>query len=352
MLRLQQIVAYETDLLEYPDIFEGSTVIASKVDALRRGAEAEIRRIDEMGGVLAAIDSGYLKTALVRSQADRLARINTNETIIVGRNRWAEGLPSPLLTGDDGGIFRVDPASARETVEALRATRTRRSQAGVDAALRALRDAAVAGDNLVPPSIVCAKARVSTGEWADTLRAVFGEYRPLTGVEGQRLRLEGARVDTVRARAAAWAAHHGGPPRMVVGKPGLDGHSNGSEMIAVAARHVGFEVIYGGIRCSIPEIVQSAVEEDASVLGLSVLSGAHLDIAELVLAELGRHGVREVIPVVLGGIVPDADIAALERLGVRAVFTPKDYDLMAVMDRVLDVIGAPAVEASAHAASA
>jgi len=352
MLRLQQILAYETDLLEYPDIFEGSTVVASKVQALRCGAEAEIRRIDEMGGVLAAIDSGYLKTALVRSQAERLSRINADETIVVGRNRWTEGLKSPLLTGDDGGIFRVDPASAQETVEALRATRARRGQAGVEAALRALRDAATAGTNLMPASIACAKARVTTGEWSDTLRAVFGEYRPVTGVEGQRLRLQGVRVETVRSRAAAWAVQHGNPPRIVVGKPGLDGHSNGSEMIAVAARHAGFEVIYGGIRMSIPEIVQSAVEEDASVLGLSVLSGAHLDIAALVLEELGRHGVREAIPVVLGGIVPDEDVPALERLGVRAVFTPKDYDLMAVIDRVLDVIGAPASEASTHAASA
>jgi len=352
MLRLQQIMAFETDLLEYPDVFEGSVVIASKVAALCAGAEAEIRRIDEMGGVLAAIESGYLKSALVRSQAERLARINSNETLVVGRNRWTEGLPTPLLTGDDGGIFRVDPASACETIEALRATRTRRSQSAVDQSLRALRDAAVAGDNLMPASIACARARVSTGEWADTLRQVFGEYRPVTGVDGQRLRLEGVPVDTVRARAAAWAERHGNPPRMVVGKPGLDGHSNGSEMIAVAARHAGFEVIYGGIRMSVAEIVQSAVEEDASVLGLSVLSGTHLDIAKLVLDELGRHGVRDAIPVVLGGIVPDGDIPALERLGVRAVFTPKDYDLMGVMSRVLDVIGAPAVQAPAHAASA
>ncbi|HWP67517.1 MAG TPA: protein meaA [Candidatus Limnocylindria bacterium] len=352
MLRMQQVLAYETDLLEYPDLFEGSVVVDSKVRALRAGAEAEIRRIDEMGGVLAAIESGYMKTALVRSQAERLARINAGETIVVGRNRWTEGLASPLLTGDDGGIFRIDPEAARATVEALAATRRRRSQAAVDAALRALRDAAVAGDNLMPASIACAKARVTTGEWADTLRAVFGEYRPVTGVEGQRLRLEGTRVESVRARARAWAARHGNPPRMVVGKPGLDGHSNGSEMIAVAARHAGFEVVYGGIRMSVPEIVQSAVEEDASVLGLSVLSGAHLEIAERVLDELGRQGVRDAIPVVLGGIVPDDDVPALERLGVRAVFTPKDYDLMAVIDRVLDVIGAPAAETGAHAASA
>ena len=352
MLRLQQVLAYETDLLEYPDLFEGSTVVASKVQALCEAASEEIRRIDAMGGVLAAVESGYLKTALVRSQADRLARINDGETIVVGRNRWTDGLPTPLLSGDDGGIFRVDPASARETLEALQATRARRSQAAVASALRALRDAATGGANLMPASIACAKARVATGEWADALRAVFGEYRPVTGVEGQRLRLAGRPVDRVRARVAAWTERHGNPPRIVVGKPGLDGHSNGSEMIAVAARHAGFEVIYGGIRMSVPEIVQSAVEEDASVLGLSVLSGAHLDIARLVLDELGRHGVRDAIPVVLGGIVPDDDVPALERLGVQAVFTPKDYDLMQVMHRVLDVIGAPAAEDAPHAASA
>jgi (2R)-ethylmalonyl-CoA mutase len=350
-LRLQQILAYETDLLEYPDIFEGSVVIESKVDELCRAARAEIDRILELGGVLAAVESGYLKSALVKSQADRLARINSGELIVVGRNRWTEGLPSPLLGGDDGGLFRVDPASARETLDALAATRRRRSQADVDAALRALRDAATGGRNLMPASIACAKARVTTGEWADVLRDVFGEYRPATGVEGQSLRLDGASVDAVRRRVAGWTARHGRPPRLVVGKPGLDGHSNGSEMIAVAAKHAGFEVVYGGIRMTAPEIVQSAIEEDADVIGLSVLSGSHVEVAELVRAELERQGARDAIPVVLGGIVPARDVPALERLGIRAVFTPKDFDLMQVMDRVLDVIGAPAGSSKPQAAA-
>jgi (2R)-ethylmalonyl-CoA mutase len=351
-IRLQQILAYETDLLEYPDLFAGSPVIASKVAALKEQAYAEIERIREAGGVLAAVESGYMKAALVRSQAERLARINSGEITVVGRNRWTEGLPSPLVGGDDGGLFKVDPGSAADTLEMLRATKARRSQAEVDTALRSLKEAAVAGKNLMPLSIECARRRVTTGEWAGALREVFGEYRPATGVDGQRLGLDGPRVAAVRARVAAWAAAHGTRPRLVVGKPGLDGHSNGSEMIAVAARHAGFDVVYGGIRMTTEEIVQSAVEEDASVLGLSVLSGSHLEIARLVLEELGRQGARTAIPVVLGGIVPEADVGALLALGVRAVFTPRDFDLMAVMDRVLDVIGAPRHEPQARVASA
>jgi len=204
----------------------------------------------------------------------------------------------------------------------------------------------------MPVSIECARRRVTTGEWADALRAVFGEYRPATGVEGQSLGLAGGRADAVRARTTGWAATHGGRPRMVVGKAGLDGHSNGSEMIAVAARDAGFEVIYGGIRWSVPEIVASAVEEDAAVLGLSVLSGAHVEIARQVRDELVRHGVADAIPVVLGGIVPDRDLEPLRALGVRAVFTPKDFDLLEVMDRILDVIGAPRAEPRSQAAGA
>jgi (2R)-ethylmalonyl-CoA mutase len=351
-LRLQQVLAYETDLLEYPDLFDGSPVIAAKVEELATAARAEIARIDGLGGALAAVESGYMKAALVRSQAERLARINRGELVVVGRNRWTDGLPSPLLAGEDGGLFKVDARSAAETLELLRATRARRSRAEVDTALRHLREAATAGRNLMPVSIECARRRVTTGEWADALREVFGEYRPATGVEGQSLNLGGPRAEAVRARAVAWGTTHGGRPRIVVGKPGLDGHSNGSEMIAVAARDAGFEVIYGGIRWTVPEIVASAVEEDATVLGLSVLSGAHLEIARQVRAELERHGVAEAIPVVLGGIVPEADVEPLRDLGVRAVFTPKDFDLVEVMDRILDVIGAPGGEAAARAANA
>ncbi len=351
-LRLQQILAYETDLLEYPDLFDGSPVVASKVAALEEAARAEIAKIDELGGAIEAIESGYMKAALVKSQAERLARINAGTLVVVGRNRWTDGLPSPLLGGEDGGLFRVDPASAAETLEMLRATRARRNQIEVDAALRRLRDAALAGQNLMPLSIEAARARVTTGEWAETLRQVFGEFRPATGVEGQSFGLENDRVAAVRARVAAWTTQRGTRPRIVVGKPGLDGHSNGSEMIAVAAKHAGFDVVYGGIRMTPAEIVQSAVEEDASVLGLSVLSGSHLEVAGLVLDELARQGARDAIPVVLGGIVPESDMERLDRLGVKAVFTPRDFDLMVVMDRILDVIGAPRDASEARAASA
>jgi len=350
-LRLQQILAYETDLLEYPDLFAGSPVVAAKVAALKEAAYAEIAHIGQAGGALAAVESGYMKAALVRSQAERLARINKGEIAVVGRNRWTEGLASPLVSGDDGGLFKFDPVSAAETLDMLRATQTRRSQADVERTLRALREAALAGTNLMPASIACARARVTTGEWADALRAVFGEYRAATGVEGQRLGLDTPRAEAVRARVAAWGARHGGRPRMVVGKPGLDGHSNGSEMIAVAARDAGFEVIYGGIRWTVPEIVASAIQEDATVLGLSVLSGAHLETARAVTEELVRQGVGE-MPVVLGGIIPERDVEALRSLGVKAVFTPKDFDVVDVMDRILDVIGAPRTEAGARAASA
>jgi (2R)-ethylmalonyl-CoA mutase len=349
-LRLQQVLAYETDLLEYPDLFDGSPVVTSKVAALKAEAYAEIERIQELGGAIAAVESGYMKAALVRSQAERLARINRGEITVVGRNRWTEGLPSPLLAGDDGGLFKVDADSARETLAMLEATKGRRSQSAVDETLRALTDAAKAGQNLMPLSIACARALVTTGEWSAALRGVFGEYRPATGVEGQHLSLEGDKVDAVRARANAWAASHGVRPRMVVGKPGLDGHSNGSEMIAVAAKHAGFDVVYGGIRLTVPEIVQSAIDEDASVVGLSILSGSHLEVARMILDELDAQGAKQEIPVVLGGIVPDDDVPKLRAMGIRDVFTPKDFDLMTVMDRILDVIGAP--HASRHAARA
>jgi (2R)-ethylmalonyl-CoA mutase len=341
-LRLQQILAYETDLLEYPDLFEGSKVVESKVNELCAAAQAEIDRILAQGGALAAIESGSMKGELVRSQAERLARVNSGEIVVVGRNTWRDALPSMLLAGDDGGMFKVDEAAAGRTLELLAETRRTRDARRVETCLAKLKAAAVSGENLMPVSIECARARVTTGEWAGALREVFGEYRPATGVEGQVLRLEGGRVEQVRGRVEAWARTHGRRPRLVLGKPGLDGHSNGSEMIAVAARHAGFDVIYGGIRMTPAQIVQSAVEEDASVLGLSVLSGAHVEIARQVVAELERHGARGGIPLVVGGIIPESDEPALRELGVRAVFTPKDYDLMVVMDRILDVIGAPA----------
>ena len=335
-LRLQQILAYETDLLEYADLFDGSPVVAAKTQEIADGARAEVERILAMGGVRAAIDRGYMKSQLVRSMADRIARINKGEQVVVGVNRWTDGLPSPLVGGDDGGVFKLDGAAVAEAQAALAETKRRRDARRVEAALAALEAAARSGDNLMPPSIECALARVTTGEWAGTLRRVFGEYRALTGIDGQALDLDGPRLGAIRERIETFAAAKGHRPRMVVGKPGLDGHSNGAEVIAVAARHAGFDVVYSGIRLTPEEIVVSAVEEDADLIGVSILSGSHLELTEQVMAALRGH--RAEIPVVVGGIVPKADVAALEASGVRRVFTPADYQLVDVLERMMDII--------------
>ncbi|HET6340022.1 MAG TPA: protein meaA [Polyangiales bacterium] len=342
-LRLQQILAYETDLLEYPDLFDGSPVIQSKVAELKRLAMEEVNRILDMGGVKAAIESGYMKSALVRSMSNRMRAINAGEQLVVGMNKWTEGIPSPLLSGADGGLFKLDDAAIRETLASLDATRSKRDGDRARAALARLKEAARSGENMMEPSIECALARVTTGEWARALRDVFGEYRPATGVDGQRLGLEDDRVDSIRARIESLTRTLGHRPRIVVGKPGLDGHSNGAEVIAVSARHVGFDVVYSGIRLSPEEIVQSAVEEGADVIGASVLSGSHLELAEQIMDRLREHGAAERVSVVFGGIIPQADFASLHALGVKKVFTPSDYSLIDIMDQIVSVIEAGAV---------
>jgi (2R)-ethylmalonyl-CoA mutase len=349
-LRLQQILAYETDLLEYPDLFDGSPVIESKVADLKAGAREEIDRIMEMGGVIPAIESGYMKSALVRSMSERVSRINTGEQVIVGVNKWTEGLDSPLLSGEDGGLFTLDEAAIRETLAHLATTKADRDEARAAAAIDALQAAARAGTSMMEPSIECALARVTTGEWAGALREVFGEYRPATGVEGQQLHLSGDRVDALRRRLDALTESLGHRPRLVVGKPGLDGHSNGAEIIAVSARHVGFDVIYSGIRLSAEEIVGSAVEEGADVIGASVLSGSHLALAEQIMDGLAEHG-AEHIQVVLGGIVPEADVDKLRALGVRQVYTPADYELLDIMDAIVGLLEADSTPAAGGAVS-
>jgi (2R)-ethylmalonyl-CoA mutase len=336
-LRLQQILAYETDLLEYPDLFDGSPVVQAKSASMATGAQVEIDRIVGMGGVRAAIDSGYMKSALVRSMAERMARINAGQQVVVGVNKWAEGLPSPLVGGDDGGVFKLDPAAASDALASLEATRARRDPARVAAALAALEAAARSGENMMEPSIECALARCTTGEWAHTLRRVFGEYRAVTGVDGATLDLDATRTAALRGRIEAFAAKSGRRPRLVVGKPGLDGHSNGAEVIAVAARHAGFDVVYSGIRLTPEEIAQSAVEEDADLVGVSILSGSHVELARQLIEGLRTAGAGDV-PVVVGGIIPKGDHAALQALGVARVFTPSDYQLIDVMDRIMDVI--------------
>ncbi len=338
-LRLQQILAFETDLLEYPDLFDGSPVIASKTKEVADGARAEVERILAMGGVRAAIDSGYMKGALVKSMAERMTRIGSGQQVVVGVNKWTEALPSPLVGGDDGGVFKVDDAAVGDALRALDETRKRRDAGRVREALARLAEAARSGAPLMEPSIECALARVTTGEWADTLRGVFGEYRAQTGVDGQRLDVDEARASRLRARIEAFAAARGHRPRLVVGKPGLDGHSNGAEVIAVAARHAGFDVVYSGIRLTPEEIAQSAVEEDADLIGASILSGSHVELTRQLVGALRAAGGGD-IPLVIGGIIPRHDIAALEELGVRKVFTPSDYELGDVMERMMDVIEA------------
>ena len=337
-LRLQQILAYETDLLEYPDLFDGSPVVQSKVDDLKAQAKEEIQKILDAGGGVEAIKTGYMKSQLVISQAERMAKINTGEQVVVGKNRWAEGIASPLLSAADGGVFKVDPESAADTLNALHETKAKRDEAKAQACLKQLKDDAEAGKNLMEASIACAHARVSTGEWAATLREVFGEYRPPTGVEGQTLSLENDKLQTVRAKVKQFMEQYGHRPRIVVGKPGLDGHSNGAEMISVAARHAGFDVIYFGIRLSAVDIVQSAIEEDVDVIGISLLSGSHNEIIDQLMAELDKEGARDAIPVILGGIIPQSDIPNLEQKGIQRVFTPKDYDLMDIMNTIMDLI--------------
>lgn len=339
-LRLQQILAYETDLLEYPDLFDGSRVVESKVSDLKDQARAEIERILGMGGVRAAVEAGYMKSALVRSMSERVSRINSGDQIVVGLNKWTEGLPSPLLGGEDGGVFKVDPDAARVTLEDLAALKAKRDPVRAKEALEALKDAARNGKNMMEPSIECALARVTTGEWSDALREVFGEYRPVTGIEGQKLGLEDERVQKLRARVEQFNVRAGHRPRIVVGKPGLDGHSNGAEVIAVSARHTGFDVIYSGIRLTPEEIVQSAVEENADIIGVSILSGSHMELADQLIERLKASGAADHIPVVFGGIIPQSDFAALKAKGVKAIFTPSDYELMDIMERIMDLVEA------------
>ena len=338
-LRMQQVLAYETDLLEYEDLFDGSRVVEAKVAELVEGAKEEIDRVQEMGGAVAAVENGYMKGRLVASLAERRRRIESGEDIVVGVNAFEATEPSPLQADGAGAIERVDPATERAAVEAIRAWRANRDQAAVEDALAALQEAAKSGENLMEPSITCAKAGVTTGEWAGALREVFGEFRAPTGVsaavEDSAVTVSG--IARVRERVRATGEELGSRLRMLVGKPGLDGHSNGAEQVAVRARDVGFEVIYQGIRLTPAQIVAAAVQEGVHVVGLSVLSGSHLEVVPAVVDGLRAAGVDDV-PVVVGGIIPPEDAAVLRERGVAAVFTPKDYRLTEMMDEIVTLI--------------
>ena len=339
-LRLQQILAYETDLLEYPDLFDGSVVVESKTAALVAEARKEVEHILSLGGVRAAIESGYLKNSLVRSMAEKRSRMESGEDVVVGVNRFAEGIVSPLMSGEDGGLFRIDPEQAKQTLAALEKTRSERDPDAAAASLRALRSAAESGESMMPASIECAVARVTTGEWAEVLREVFGEYRASTGVQGQHLSWPAPVRASLQEQVAAQVERSGHRPRLLVGKPGLDGHSNGAELIAVAAADIGFEVIYAGIRSTPAQLAQVALEESVDIIGLSVLSGSHLELAKELMSCLDGLGISGDLKVVLGGIVPAADRAKLQEFGVTRVFTPSDYQLSEVLSELLSLLAA------------
>ena len=333
-LRMQQIMAYETDLLEYEDLFDGNPAIDRKVEALKDGARAELARIDEMGGAVAAID--YMKGALVESNTARLGAIERGDTTVVGVNKWTETEPSPLTTGD-GGIMVVDPAVEQAQIDALQQWRAGRDQDAVDAALAALKAAAKGGDNIMPPSIACAKAGVTTGEWGAAMREVFGEYRAPTGV-GKAAATDASGLEEVREAVEAVSAKIGRRIKFVVGKPGLDGHSNGAEQIAVRARDCGMEVVYEGIRLTPAQIVNAALEESAHVVGLSILSGSHLPLVKEVIDRMKEAGLAD-IPVVAGGIIPENDAEELRAYGVARVYTPKDFELNRIMTDIVALVG-------------
>ncbi len=332
-MRMQQILAYETDLLEYGDLFDGNPAVDAKVEELKEGARAELANLDSMGGAVASIE--YMKSRLVDSNAERLNRIERNETIVVGVNKWIEGEPSPLQT-EDGGIMVVDPAVEQEQINRLNTWRTDRDDAAVTAALTALRDAAKAGTNVMEPSIAAAKAGVTTGEWAEEMRKVYGTYRGPTGVSGSvSNKTEG--LDDLRAAVDAVSDRLGRRLKFLVGKPGLDGHSNGAEQIAFRARDCGMDISYEGIRLTPEEIVAAALQDDAHVIGLSILSGSHLPLVEDVIARLREAGLSH-IPVIVGGIIPDDDAEVLRKMGVSKIYTPKNFELNAIMGDIVTLV--------------
>ena len=332
-MRMQQILAYETDLLEYGDLFDGNPAVDAKVEELKDGARAELANLDSMGGAVASIQ--YMKSRLVDSNAERLNRIERNETVVVGVNKWTEGEPSPLQT-EDGGIMVVDPAAEQEQINRLNEWRAERDSAVVAAALAALRKAAQTGANVMEPSIVAAKAGVTTGEWAEEMRKVYGTYRGPTGVSGSvSNKTEG--LEDLRAAVDAVSDKLGRRLKFLVGKPGLDGHSNGAEQIAFRARDCGMDISYDGIRLTPEEIVTAAAEDDAHVIGLSILSGSHLPLVEDVLARLREAGLTH-IPVVVGGIIPDEDAERLKSMGVSKVYTPKNFELNAIMGDIVTLV--------------
>jgi (2R)-ethylmalonyl-CoA mutase len=341
-IRMQQIVAFETDLLDFGDIFDGSKEIERKVEELKREAREELSRIEEMGGAVAAVESSYMKQKLVESNTRRLEAIERGEQTVVGVNRFTETEPSPLTTGE-GAILTVPEHVEREQVERLKAWRAQRDQKKVAAALDALRRAAQEETNIMPASIAAAKAGVTTGEWGATLREVFGEYRAPTGV-GRSARAGTEGLEEVRGQVEKVSKKLGRRLKFLVGKPGLDGHSNGAEQIAVRARDAGMEVVYEGIRLTPAEIVNAALEEGVHVVGLSILSGSHVPLVRDVMSRMRSEGLN--VPVIVGGIIPPEDENVLKQCGVAAVYTPKNYELNRILSDIVRVVDASASKAA------
>src|SRR6266513_697979 len=338
-LRIQQVLAYETDILEYPDIFEGSVVMDGLVAELRQRARAEMAVVAEHGGAVEAVP--YMKAALVDSHRDRLRRIESGEQVVVGQNRFAETEDSPLTDDATGGILVVDPAVETEQIEALNRWRAQRDQAAVEAALAELARMAGSQDeqaNLMAATIEAARAGATTGEWAGTLREVFGSYRAPTGVGEAAATPDDAQLAQLRNEVARLQDKLGRRPKLLVGKPGLDGHSNGAEQIAVRARDSGMDVVYEGIRLTPAQIAASALQEGVHVIGLSILSGSHRQLIPAVIDALREAGVTA--PVVVGGIIPEQDVPLLRKAGVAAVYTPKDFDLTRIMRDIVELVSA------------
>ncbi|HEX3738050.1 MAG TPA: methylmalonyl-CoA mutase family protein [Solirubrobacterales bacterium] len=335
-LRIQQVLAEETDLLEYPDIFAGSAVMDGLVEELSAGARAEMEVVEKHGGAVKAVP--YMKARLVESHRERVGRIERGEQKVIGQNSFKETEESPLTAGADGGILTPDPEVERERIAALEQWKASRDQAAVDAALAELgRVAADDGENIMPATIAAAKAGATTGEWSEVLREAFGAYRAPTGVDGAAPPADRSQLETIRHQVDEVSERIGHRIKILVGKPGLDGHSNGAEQIALRARDVGMEVIYQGIRLTPAEIATSALQEDVDVVGLSILSGSHLELIPEVVRLLAEEGVD--VPVVVGGIIPAADAERLREAGVAGVYTPKDFDLNRIMSEIVELVG-------------
>jgi (2R)-ethylmalonyl-CoA mutase len=335
-LRIQQVLANETDLLEYPDIFEGSVVMDGLVEELSAGAREEMKVVEERGGAIKAVP--YMKSRLVESHRERVARIESGEQKVIGQNSFKESAESPLTAGADGGIMTPDPEVERELVAALEQWKANRDQGAVDAALAELaKVAADDGQNIMPATIAAAKAGATTGEWAQTMRDVFGAYRGPTGVDGAAPSTNKAQLEAISRQVEETEKRIGHRIKILVGKPGLDGHSNGAEQIALRAKDVGMEVIYQGIRLTPAEIATSALQEDVDVVGLSILSGSHLELIPEVVRLLAEEGLE--IPVVVGGIIPVADAERLRAAGVAGVYTPKDFDINQIMGEIVELVG-------------